>query len=51
MEDCLKIKKQGALGNYFFPENDLQTSFTVNFPKKLAHFGGLETNQRHEIQT
>ena len=35
----------------FFPENDLQTNFTVNFPKKPPDFGGLENSQGHEILT
>ena len=35
----------------FLPENDFQTSFAVNFPKNHPDFGGLETNQRLEIQT
>ena len=35
----------------FLPENDFKTCSTVNFPKKHPDFGGLETNQRHEIGT
>ena len=31
--------------------NDFRTCSTVNFPKKKTDFGGLETIQRHEIQT
>ena len=35
----------------FLPENDFKTCSKVNFPKKHLEFGGLETNQRHEILT
>ena len=49
IEDYSKIKKKEALGNYLFPENDLKTSFKVNFSKTLPHFGDLGTNQNHEI--
>ena len=46
-----KSKKTGGSREVFLPENDFQTSFTVNFPKKHPDFEGLETNQRHENQT
>ena len=44
-------QKTGGSRELFFPENDLQTSFTVNFPENLPDFGGLETNQKHEIKS
>ena len=47
----LQIQKTGGSRELFLPENDFQTSSTVNFSKKYPDFGGLETNQRHEIQT
>ena len=31
-------------------ENNFKTCYTGNFLKKHPDFGGLETNQRHEIQ-
>ena len=43
--------KTGGFRELFLPENDFKTCSTVNFPKKHPDFGGLETNQRHEIQT
>ena len=47
MEDYDKIQKQGTLRNYFC----LKICSTINFPKKHPDFGGLETNQRHKVQT
>ena len=43
--------KTGGFRELFLPENDFKTCSTVNFPKKHPDFGGLETNQRYEIQT
>ena len=43
MGDCFR--------KVFLPENDFQTSSTVNFPEKLPEFGALKTNQRHKIPT
>ena len=34
----------------FLPENDFQNSSTKIFQNKNLDFGGLETNQRNEIQ-
>ena len=47
----LQIGKTGGSRELFMPENDFQTSSTVNFSKKYPDFGGLETNRRDEIQT
>ena len=33
----------------FLPKNDFKTCSAVNFLKKHADFGALETNQRHEL--
>ena len=46
----LENPKTRGCRELFLPENDFQTSSTQIFPKKHLHFGGLETNQRHEIQ-
>ena len=35
----------------FLPANDFKTCYAAGFPKKLPDFGGLETKQRHELQT
>ena len=45
------MKKTGDSGEYFLPENDFQSSSTKIFPKKYPDFGGLETNENHEIKT
>ena len=44
MDNYHKIQEKGALGNYFCL-NDFKSCSAVNFPKKHADFGGLETNQ------
>ena len=41
----------GGSRELFLPENGFQTSSTKFLPKKNPDFGGLQTNQRHEIQT
>ena len=43
--------KTGGFKELFLSENDFKTCSTVNFPEKHPDFGGLEANQRHEIQT
>ena len=43
--------KTGGFRELFLPGNDFKTCSTVNFPKKHPDFGGLKTNQRHEIGT
>ena len=51
-ERLLENQKTGGSRELFLPENDFQTSSAVNFPKKKhPDFGGLENNQRNEIQT
>ena len=50
-EILLQNPKTGGFRELFVPENDFKTCSTVNFPKKHPDFGGLETNQRHEIRT
>ena len=47
----LENKKSGGCNEEFLPENNFQTSSTKHFPVKHQDFGGLETNQQHEIQT
>ena len=47
MEDYDEIQKQETLGNCFC----LKLCSTVNLPKRHPDFGGLETNQRHKVQT
>ena len=47
----LQNQKTGGSWELFLAENYFQTSSTVIFSKKYLDFGGLETNQRHEIQT
>ena len=44
-----KIKKSGALGSYFCLKMISKLVPQNSFPKKHLDFGGLETNQRHEI--
>ena len=41
--------KKGGFRELFLPKNDFKTCSAVNFQKKHVDFGGLETNQRHEI--
>ena len=43
-ERLLENKKTEGSRESFLPENDFETSSTVNFPKKHPDFGGLETN-------
>ena len=43
--------KTGGFRELFLSENDFKTCSTVNFPKIHPDFGGLETNERHKIQT
>ena len=40
-----------GLREFLLQANDFNTCYTVNFPKTHSHFGGLENNQRHEIQS
>ena len=47
----LENKKTGRSKELFLPKNDFQNSSTKIFPKNHPDIGGLETNQRHEIQT
>ena len=47
----LENPKTGASREFFSSESDFKTSSGENFPKKYPDFGGLETNQRHEIRT
>ena len=47
----LEIQKTSGSRELFLPENDCRTTSTKNFPKKHPDFGGLETDQKHEIQT
>ena len=47
----IRKSKNRASREWFLPESDLKTSTIVSFPKEHSHFGGLETNQRHETQT
>ena len=35
----------------FLPENDFKTCSTENLLKRHPDIGGLQTNQKHEIQT
>ena len=46
----LKNQNAGGSKKYFLPENDFQTSSTVNFPKK-SRVWSLDTNRKHETQT
>ena len=41
--------KKGDFMELFLPKNDFKTCSAVNFLKKHADFGALETNQRHEL--
>ena len=43
--------KTGGFRRLFLPENDFKTCSAKIFFKKHPDFGGLEINQRHEIQT
>ena len=45
----LENQKTGGSKELFLHENDFQNSSTKNITKKHPDFGGLETNQRHEI--
>ena len=49
--DHMEDPKTGDFRELFLPENDFKTCSTVNLPKKHQDFGGLETNQRHKVQT
>ena len=44
-----QTSKKDGFRKLFRPKNGFKTCSAVNFPKKHTHFGGLETNQRHEI--
>ena len=46
MGRLLENHETGGSRELFLPENNLQTSSAVDFPKKHSNFGGLETNQR-----
>ena len=46
----LEHPKTRVCRELFLHENDFKTCSAVNFPKKHSDFGGLETNQRYEIQ-
>ena len=50
MEEDQKIQRRGSK-ELFLPKNDFKTFSVVKFPKKHPNFGGLETNQKQEIQT
>ena len=45
-----KIEKQETLGDYFCLKI-IPKLLHDNFTKKHPDFGGLETNQRHKVQT
>ena len=47
----LENPKTGGSRELFLIEGDFQTSSTKIFPEKHPDFGGLKTNQKHEIQT
>ena len=44
-----QIPKKDGFRKLRPPKNSFKTCSAVHFPKKHAHFGGLETNQRHEL--
>ena len=50
-ERFLENQKTRGSKELFPAENNFQNSSTKNFSKNYSHFGGLETNQRHEIET
>ena len=49
-ERLLENPKTEGSRELFLLENNSKTCYTGNFLKKHPDFGGLETNQRHEIQ-
>ena len=51
IEDYQKIQKQGSLGNCDCQKIVSNLTTQSIFQKKHADFGGLETNNIHEIQT
>ena len=50
MEDYHKTPKQEALGNDFYLKMISKLAPQYIFQKNLD-FGGLETNQKHKVQT
>ena len=47
----LENPETGGFRELFLPQNDFKTWSAINFQKQHPDFGGLETNQGHEIQT
>ena len=47
----LENQKTGGSKELFLPKSDFQNRSTKFFLKKHPDFGGLETNQRLQIQT
>ena len=47
----VRNQKTGGSKELFLPKSDFQNRSTKFFLKKHPDFGGLETNQRLEIQT
>ena len=43
--------KTGTTRDLFLPESNFRSSSAVNFPKIHPDFGGLEMNQRHEMNS
>ena len=51
IERLLENPKTEVSRELFLPKNNFKTCYTVSFLIKHPDFGGLETNQRYEIQT
>ena len=47
----LENLKTGGFRKSFLPENDFGTCSAVSFSEKYPDLGGLEINQRYDIQT